>query len=212
VRDLQGYAGTASPITFNGLVRQYYLRADAEQGDLQVNLVDKAHRTNRATPLRSACARSWSDRRAPRRALKVVEVPPGPPVMSPLVAEVYGPDEAGRQQVAARVAQAFADTARHRGHRHQPAATRRACLPARAAPARRVAGHPGGRGGADGAGALSGTDAAYLHDGHSKYPVPVRLQLPRERQVGLDALLALPMRAANGRWCRCRSWCAWSAA
>jgi multidrug efflux pump subunit AcrB len=44
VLDLQGYAGTASPITFNGLVRQYYLRADAEQGDLQVNLVDKAHR------------------------------------------------------------------------------------------------------------------------------------------------------------------------
>jgi multidrug efflux pump subunit AcrB len=42
--DLQGYAGTASPITFNGLVRQYYLRADAEQGDLQVNLVDKQHR------------------------------------------------------------------------------------------------------------------------------------------------------------------------
>ena len=44
VRNLQGYAGTASPITFNGLVRQYYLRADAEQGDLQVNLVDKKHR------------------------------------------------------------------------------------------------------------------------------------------------------------------------
>jgi multidrug efflux pump subunit AcrB len=48
VRDLQGYAGTASPITFNGLVRQYYLRADAEQGDLQVNLVDKQHRSEQS--------------------------------------------------------------------------------------------------------------------------------------------------------------------
>jgi multidrug efflux pump subunit AcrB len=47
-------------------------------------------------------------------------------------------------------------------------------------------------------GALSGADAAWLHDGQSKYPVPVRLQLPREAQVGLDALLALPLRAANG--------------
>jgi hypothetical protein len=46
------------PITFNGLVRQYYLRADAEQGDLQVNLVDKAHRTSRAMRSRSACARN----------------------------------------------------------------------------------------------------------------------------------------------------------
>ena len=58
--NLQGYAGTASPITFNGLVRQYYLRADAEQGDLQVNLVDKHHRSRqKATPLPSACALSW---------------------------------------------------------------------------------------------------------------------------------------------------------
>jgi hypothetical protein len=49
VTDYQAYAGTASPINFNGLVRQYYLRADAEQGDLQVNLVDKHHRSARAT-------------------------------------------------------------------------------------------------------------------------------------------------------------------
>jgi multidrug efflux pump subunit AcrB len=47
--------------------------------------------------------------------------------------------------------------------------------------------------------ALSGSDAAYLHDGHAKFPVPVRLQLPREAQVGLDTLLALPVQAANGQ-------------
>ena len=48
-------------------------------------------------------------------------------------------------------------------------------------------------------GALSGTDAAWMHDGQSKYPVPVRLQLPREAQVGIDALLAMPMRTASGQ-------------
>jgi multidrug efflux pump subunit AcrB len=48
VTDLQGYAGTASPITFNGLVRQYYLRSEAEQGDLQVNLVDKHQRKDKS--------------------------------------------------------------------------------------------------------------------------------------------------------------------
>ncbi|MBE0549278.1 MAG: efflux RND transporter permease subunit, partial [Rubrivivax sp.] len=111
VLDMQGYAGTASPITFNGLVRQYYMRADAEQGDLQINLVDKAHRDEQshaiAQRLRPALEKI-AQRHGAR--LKVVEVPPGPPVMSPLVAEVYGPSEAGRQQLAARVAQAFAAT------------------------------------------------------------------------------------------------------
>jgi multidrug efflux pump subunit AcrB len=102
VLDMQGYAGTASPITFNGLVRQYYLRADAEQGDLQINLVDKQHRHEQshaiAQRLRPALEKI-AQRHGAR--LKVVEVPPGPPVMSPLVAEIYGPSEAGRQALAA---------------------------------------------------------------------------------------------------------------
>ncbi|MEK9804454.1 MAG: efflux RND transporter permease subunit, partial [Curvibacter sp.] len=111
VQDLQGYAGTASPITFNGLVRQYYLRAEAEQGDLQVNLVHKKQRKEQSHAIAQRLRPALEDiaRRHGAR-LKVVEVPPGPPVMSPLVAEVYGPDEAGRQQLAARVAQAFRDT------------------------------------------------------------------------------------------------------
>jgi nucleotide-binding universal stress UspA family protein len=109
VLDLQGYAGTASPITFNGLVRQYDLRADAEQGDLQVNLVDKHHRHEQSHAIAQRLRPALEKIAARHGAkLKVVEVPPGPPVMSPLVAEVYGPDEAGRQQLAARLAKAFA--------------------------------------------------------------------------------------------------------
>ena len=107
VTDYQAYAGTAAPINFNGLVRQYYLRAGAELGDLQVNLVDKHHRERQshaiAARLRPELERSA---RAHGARVKVVEVPPGPPVLSPIVAEIYGPDDAGRH----------AGRAAHRAH------------------------------------------------------------------------------------------------
>ena len=199
VRDLQAYAGTASPITFNGLVRQYYLRADAEQGDLQVNLVDKAHRHEQSHAIAQRLRPALDAIGARHHArVKVVEVPPGPPVMSPLVAEVYGPDEAGRQALAQRIAKAFGDTAHVVGIdstlqddaprsflRVQRQRAETLGIPVSAV-ARTVQA------------ALQGADTTYLHDGQSKYPVPVRLQLPLEHQIGIDALLALPMRAANG--------------
>ncbi len=200
VQDIQGYAGTASPITFNGLVRQYYLRAEAEQGDLQVNLVDKHQRSEkshaiaqRLRPELELIGKKHSAR------VKVVEVPPGPPVMSPLVAEVYGPDEAGRQQLARRIATAFGDTPDIVGidttlKENAPRAylrVRRQRAESLGIPVASVAQALSA--------ALSGVDATYLHDAQSKYPVPVRLQLPRESQIGLDTLLALPLRAASGQ-------------
>jgi multidrug efflux pump subunit AcrB len=200
VRNLQAYAGTASPITFNGLVRQYYLRADAEQGDLQVNLVDKHHRTEKSHAIAQRLRPALEGIALRHQArVKVVEVPPGPPVMSPLVAEIYGPDEAGRQQLATRVASAFGSTADIVGVdtslkedaprvwmqvRRQRAESLGIAVSAIAQTVY---------------GALSGADVAFLHDAQSKYPVPVRLQLPIESQTGLDALLAMPMRAANGQ-------------
>jgi multidrug efflux pump subunit AcrB len=196
---LQGYAGTASPITFNGLVRQYYLRADAEQGELQVNLVDKALRDDQSHEIAQRLQPGLveiAERHGAR--LKVVEVPPGPPVMSPIVAEVYGPDEAGRQALAARVSEAFratpdiagVDTTLQDDAPRVYLRVNRQRASQLGIPVAVVAQTVHG--------ALSGLDAAWLHDGHSKYPVPVRLQLPREAQVGLDALLALPLRAAGG--------------
>ncbi|GAB4203784.1 MAG: efflux RND transporter permease subunit [Tibeticola sp.] len=201
VVDLQAYAGTASPITFNGLVRQYYLRADAEQGDLQVNLVDKHHRSEQSHTIAQRLRPELEKIGARHNArIKVVEVPPGPPVMSPLVAEVYGPDEVGRQALAERIARdAFGQTADIVGidtslkedapRVHITVRRQRAeslGIPVEAV-ARTVYA------------ALSGVDAAYLHDGQSKYPVPVTLRLPLSAQVGLDSLLALPMKAANGQ-------------
>ena len=200
VMNIQGYAGTASPITFNGLVRQYYLRADAEQGDLQVNLVDKHHRHDKSHVIAQRLRPELEVIAARHGArIKVVEVPPGPPVMSPLVAEVYGPDEAGRQQLARRVAQAFDDTADIVGidttwKEDAP----RAFLRVRRQRAESL-GIPVAVVAQTVQAALSGHDAAFLHDEQSKIPVPVRLQLPRESQIGLDSLLALPLRAANGK-------------
>lgn len=200
VLNLQSYAGVASPITFNGLVRQYYLRADAEQGDLQVNLVDKHHRSEKSHAIAQRLRPELEAIGTAHKArIKVVEVPPGPPVMSPLVAEVYGPDEAGRQSLAKSIAHSFGATTDIVGVdttlredapraflrvRHQRAET--LGIPV-ASVAQTVSD------------ALSGADATYLHDQQAKYPVPVRIQLPPESQVGLDVILALPMRAANGQ-------------
>jgi multidrug efflux pump subunit AcrB len=200
VLNLQAYAGTASPITFNGLVRQYYLRADADQGDLQINLVDKQHRDDKSHVIAQRLRPALEKIGARHHALvKVVEVPPGPPVMSPLVAEVYGPDEAGRQALARRLAQAFiatpdivgVDTSLKDDAPRAYLRVRRQRAESLGIPAAMVA--------QTAAMALSGVDAAYLHDGHSKYPVPVRLQLPLVDQVGLEAILAMPLRAANGQ-------------
>jgi multidrug efflux pump subunit AcrB len=200
VLNLQGYAGTASPITFNGLVRQYYLRADAEQGDLQVNLVDKQHRSEKSHVIAQRLRPALEEIGAKHGArIKVVEVPPGPPVMSPLVAEVYGPDEAGRQALAAKIAQSFeatddivgVDTSLREDAPRVFLQVRRQRAESLGIPVAAVAQTVSG--------ALSGADAAYLHDGQSKYPVPVRIQLPLESQVGLERILGLSLRAANGQ-------------
>ncbi len=199
VANVQGYAGTASPITFNGLVRQYYLRSDAESGDLQINLTDAAERSEKSHAIAQR-HRPELERIALVHGarIKVVEVPPGPPVLSPIVAEVYGPDEEGRRALAANVAKAFTQTPDIVGvdttmKENAPRAflsIQRQRAESLGIPAQVIAQTVYT--------ALSGTDAAYLHDGNAKFAVPVRLQLPRESQVGLNELLALPLRAANG--------------
>ena len=199
VANVQGYAGTASPITFNGLVRQYYLRAEAEGGDLQVNLIDAHDRSEQSHAIAQRHRPELEKIAASHGArIKVVEVPPGPPVMSPIVAEVYGPDQAGRAELALRVAEAYKATPDIVGvdtslKEHAPRAflrIQRQRAESLGIPVQVIAQTVYA--------ALSGSDAAYLHDGHAKFAVPVRLQLPLDQQVGLDALLALPLKAANG--------------
>ena len=105
---IQAYAGTAAPFNFNGLVRHYYMRANPEQGDLSVNLLDKTERTRASHMIALDIRRRLADLPRPAgSALKVVEVPPGPPVLSTLLAEVYGPDAESRREIAAKVRKAF---------------------------------------------------------------------------------------------------------
>ncbi len=103
VRDYQAYVGTASPFNFNGLVRHYYLREQPHEADIQINLVAKDRAIGaESRDRRNGCVRRC--RRLPAQFganVKVVEVPPGPPVQSVLVAEIYGPDY-GRQLAVAR--------------------------------------------------------------------------------------------------------------
>ncbi len=111
VTNYQIYAGVAAPFNFNGLVRHYFLRQGANVADIQVNLLPKNRRraqsheiAKRVRPRIAAIAHSYDARVA------VAEVPPGPPVLQTLVAEVYGPDEKDRHALARTVRDIFKST------------------------------------------------------------------------------------------------------
>ena len=111
VRDVQIYAGTASPFNFNGLVRHYFMRSGPSVADLQVNLLPRHERkeqshdiAKRVRPRLAEIAKKHNAR------LAVAEVPPGPPVLQTLVAEIYGPDDASRLKLAAEVKKIFEET------------------------------------------------------------------------------------------------------
>ncbi|MCX7869945.1 MAG: efflux RND transporter permease subunit, partial [Terrimicrobiaceae bacterium] len=111
VTDVQVYAGTSAPFNFNGLVRHYFLRSGSHVADLQVNLEPKHHRKawshDIAKRVRPALA-EIAERNGAR--LAVAEVPPGPPVLQTLVAEIYGPTLEDRLRLAKAVKDIFAST------------------------------------------------------------------------------------------------------
>jgi multidrug efflux pump subunit AcrB len=199
VTDYQAYVGTASPINFNGLVRQYYLREGAEVADIQVNLVDK-HRRDRKSHDIASSTRSPLQEIGQRWGanVKIVEVPPGPPVQSPIVAEVYGLDYVSQliraKQIRAVFEQAddvvdIDDTVEIKAPRRILKVDRdKAALfgvsQAQVVSAVRMA--------------LAGEDVGYLHDSTVKYAVPLRLQFPVSDQRDLSAILKLRLRNQFG--------------
>jgi multidrug efflux pump subunit AcrB len=199
VTDYQAYAGTAAPINFNGLVRQYYLRAGGDGGDLQVNLVDKRQRSEQSHAIAMRVRPALQKIGAPFGAnIKVVEVPPGPPVLSPIVAEIYGPEAQGRQQVAKAVRAVFARTAGlvDVDDSSISAAPKTMLLVDRQKAA--MLGVPQQTIVTTLRAGLAGEATAYLHD-QSKYPAAATLQLPVEEQGDLNALLQLAVRSIDGR-------------
>jgi len=204
VTHTQAYAGLAAPINFNGLVRQYYLRSGGEVGDLQVNLLDAHDRKRKSHEIAQAVRPALEPiARRYQADIKVVEVPPGPPVLSPLVAEIYGPDYDGQMALAREVRKVFEstpdivaiddsliDSGTRLLLRVDTAKAAMYGIPA-VEVARMVKM------------ALAGEDITPLHDGQSKYAVPVRVGLAPEAKGSLDAALKLKLRGqlptADGR-------------
>lgn len=105
---IQSQAGTAAPFNFNGLVRHYFLRDQQEQGDLQINLLPKGERSRPSHDIALDLRHRLKGVEVPGgTSLKVVEVPPGPPVLATLLAEVYGPDPETRRAAALKLEDIF---------------------------------------------------------------------------------------------------------
>ena len=182
VRSVQTHAGTAAPFNFNGLVRHSYLRAMPEQGDVAINLLPKDERDWPS----HAIALDIRDRIAaiavpPGTSLKVVEPPPGPPVMATLLAEIYGPDAETRRQVGGEVETAFrsvpfiVDIDNSYG---EPARRLRATVSTDDAEFFRVE----ERDVFDTIAILSGGETVgYSHRGDGRQPIPIRIERPKRR-------------------------------
>jgi multidrug efflux pump subunit AcrB len=111
VTDYQLYVGTAAPFNFNGLVRHYFLRAGANVADIQVNFVAKGDRKDQSHDIAKRLRpglKEIGDRYGAR--IKVAEIPPGPPVLSTLVAEVYGTDTTRQIEIARQIRDIFEKT------------------------------------------------------------------------------------------------------
>ncbi len=199
VTDYQAYAGTATPINFNGLVRQYYLREGAHLGDIQVNLADQHHRDRKShdvalsvrEPLQSI-ARQYDGN------AKIVEIPPGPPVLSPLVGEVYGLDYDGQIDIAKQVRGVFEgtsdivdvdDSVEYPADKlvvevDRAKAARLGVQQSTVAQALATV--------------LEGEDMSFLHGANVKYAVPIRVEYSEADKADLEQVLSLRVLSLSG--------------
>jgi len=199
VVNYQVYAGTSGPYNFNGLVRHYYLRRGSNQGDIQVNLksVDDRKRPSHeiAKELRGPIqeiGKKWNAR------IKLAEVPPGPPVVSTLVAEVYGPDYMRQIEVARQIRQIFEETAgvvdvdwyvvadqkKLDFQVEQDKAALRGISDEEVSQSLAMA--------------LGGTQLGLMHLAGEREDVPIHLQLSRASRSSTDALSGLYLNAQDG--------------
>ncbi|GGP53422.1 multidrug transporter AcrB [Shewanella algicola] len=199
IEHIQLYAGTHAPMNFNGLVRHYFLRSSQELGDIQVNLVDKKHRDRDSHSIASSVREPLQRIALQYQAnVKIVEVPPGPPVWSPIVAEVYAPTTALREQAANDLQQRFNNTDYvvdvdiflpaqqqqwqvniDRNKARLLGVSYRSIINAINS-------------------AVNGNDASYLHLEERKYPTPIRLQVAEAAKVDLQQVLQLRLPNQTG--------------
>ncbi|MGD8560001.1 MAG: efflux RND transporter permease subunit, partial [Gammaproteobacteria bacterium] len=200
VSDYQVYAGTASPVNFNGLVRQYYLRSSANAGDIQVNLVEKDARERKShaialsirEPIREIVSQYNGD-------VKIVEVPPGPPVLAPIVAEIYGLDYEGQRRIANEVRSVFENTPdisdvddsveTHADKLIIDIDTSKAALSGISQQSIVDVLSM----------AVNGRDVSYMHGNKVKYPTPIRIEVSNASKADVKELLNLRVRNRDGR-------------
>ena len=199
VLNYQTYTGTSGPYNFNGLVRHYYMRRQPNQADIQVNLLPANQRNlqshgvaKRLRPLLDAIGSQYGAR------IQISEVPPGPPVVQTLVAEVYGPDLAGQTQVARQIKEIFQRTAGVVDadwyvEDPQPRMVMRVD---------EVKAAQHGIAVSDVAHALalatSGTEVGLIHDGDSREPVPAIVELDRADRSSEQGLESIRLPGADG--------------
>ena len=197
VANWQAYAGTAAPINFNGLVRQYYLRDQPWQGDLQVNLIEDRDRQSHDIALELRAPLTEIGQRF-GAAVKIVEVPPGPPVLSPVVAEVYGPDHETRNALAQELAERMrgidglvdidttvvAPMERWQVEVDRARAARLGVSQAQVVDVLETA--------------LGNRNVSYLHDAYAKHPVPIRILLEEGKKAQQAVLQSLTVRNDEG--------------
>jgi len=198
VTDYQVYAGVASPYNFNGLVRHYFMRRGANVADIQVNLVGKHERqaqshdiAKRIRPAVTAIADRYKAR------VTIAEVPPGPPVLQTLVAEIYGPNEEARQKLAEAVKTIFkatpgvvdvdwyveADQQKARFIIDKEKAALHGISAATISQTLKIA--------------VDGENVDLLHQPAEKEDVNIRLELPRSAKTTPEELLALRVRSGD---------------
>jgi len=200
VRDLQMYVGASAPINFNGLVRHYFLRQRAHEADIQVNLVDKHHREEKSHPIAKRLRPAlWEVAKEYGANILVAEVPPGPPVWSTLLAEIYGPDHEGRMEMAKKVREVYESTegvvdvdwmvAEPEPQFVLHVDKAKAAL---SGVSTEQISHTLGL-------ALHGRPAGYLHTGKNREPIDVMVKVPVERRSSVDALADIRVHASDGR-------------
>ena len=197
--DIETYAGTAAPINFNGLVRQYYLRSMPHMGDLQVNLKHHSERDRNSHDIALSVREPLQKIGEKYHAnIKIVEVPPGPPVLAPVVAEVYGQNYDEQIAFAKEIRKQFeqvdaivdiddsieAATTRFIVHVDRQKAARLGVSQAAIVAAMTTA--------------LAGEDASYLHSDTARYPIPVRLRFSNNDKASAEQFLQLKVRSMSG--------------
>jgi multidrug efflux pump subunit AcrB len=195
----EAYAGTAAPFNFNGLVRHYYLRNRPEMGDLQIALSPKAKRSRASHAVALDLRRRLAALPLPPGAsLKVVEAPPGPPVLATLLAEVYGPDADTRRAVADQVKALFKanpsivdiDDSHGQPRPRLRLVPQRDQLEFFGLSQRDLYDSI--------AAALGGQDVGYSHRGEERQPVPIAVRLPQAERAWTGRLAAMPVAVSKG--------------